>query len=94
MSDIAIKPLTIERLAWLVRRHFRCAEGAAAGGRPSANPAASSLRAIPFDDQIFLSIFSPGDPEGAAWLEEFLAAAECDAPNWRRWPKIAWRCLA
>jgi signal transduction histidine kinase/CheY-like chemotaxis protein len=78
MSDIAIKPLTIERLAWLVRRHFRCAEGAAADGRPSANPAASSLRAIPFDDQIFLSIFSPGDPEGAAWLEEFLAAAECD----------------
>jgi signal transduction histidine kinase/CheY-like chemotaxis protein/HPt (histidine-containing phosphotransfer) domain-containing protein len=69
MSELAIKPLTTEGLAHLLHRHL---------GRVAAKcppPEAPALRRITFDDQIFLSIFTPGDMEGAAWLSEYLDSA-------------------
>jgi CheY-like chemotaxis protein/HPt (histidine-containing phosphotransfer) domain-containing protein len=69
MTELAIKPLTIERLSEILRKYLSF---------ESASPQAPALRSIAFDDQIFLSVFSPGDPVGAAWLNEWLEQAHCD----------------
>jgi light-regulated signal transduction histidine kinase (bacteriophytochrome)/CheY-like chemotaxis protein len=77
MSALAIKPLTVERLSRLLQEHLAVktepprAQDAAA---PDAG-AVPELRHVAFDDQIYLSIFSPADAEGAAWLNEWLATA-------------------
>jgi len=75
MNELAIKPLTTERLAYLLQRHL---SPLAADSPP---PEAPALRRIAFDDQIFLSIFTVGDPEGAAWLGEYLDSAQQQAAS-------------
>jgi CheY-like chemotaxis protein/HPt (histidine-containing phosphotransfer) domain-containing protein len=76
MSELVIKPLTVERLSRLLQKHL-AAETAMPGlGDADADTGALPvLRHIAFDDQIYLSIFSPSDAEGAAWLTEWLATA-------------------
>lgn len=74
MSELAIKPLTVERLAQLLQRHLPSTEV-----RPTPPPdAAPQLKAMPFDDQIYLSIFTCGDADGAAWLNDWLATVRHD----------------
>jgi signal transduction histidine kinase/HPt (histidine-containing phosphotransfer) domain-containing protein/ActR/RegA family two-component response regulator len=72
MSELAIKPLTIDRLSQVISRHLH----------PAAvlplSPPAEELQQVAFDRQIFLSIFAVGDRDGAAWLSEFLTAARSD----------------
>jgi light-regulated signal transduction histidine kinase (bacteriophytochrome)/CheY-like chemotaxis protein len=72
MTELAIKPLTVDRLAHLLHRALP-----AVAAPPSRD--APALRAIAFDDQIYLSIFPPGDPDGAAWLRDYLDHARDDA---------------
>jgi light-regulated signal transduction histidine kinase (bacteriophytochrome)/CheY-like chemotaxis protein/HPt (histidine-containing phosphotransfer) domain-containing protein len=81
MSELAIKPLTVERLSQLLQRHLPAVDQGRGGGQGASAPASDvpTLRAIPFDDQIFLAIFPPGEPEGAAWLTDFLANAHREA---------------
>jgi light-regulated signal transduction histidine kinase (bacteriophytochrome)/CheY-like chemotaxis protein/HPt (histidine-containing phosphotransfer) domain-containing protein len=71
MTELAIKPLTIERLSEILRRHL-------SPESPPPAPSAPALRSIPFDDQIFLSTFPRGDPVGAAWLTEWVEQAHSD----------------
>ena len=78
MSDLAIKPLSLARLSALIARHF----AVIATPPPAAAPApaeAPALRAVAFDDSIYLSMFDPADAEGAAWLHTYLATARDDA---------------
>jgi signal transduction histidine kinase/CheY-like chemotaxis protein/HPt (histidine-containing phosphotransfer) domain-containing protein len=77
MSVLAIKPLTRERLSQLLAAHLP--SGAAQPGvmRPAA-AAAPALRAVAFDDQIYLEIFERGDAAGADWVLESLAALRAD----------------
>jgi signal transduction histidine kinase/ActR/RegA family two-component response regulator/HPt (histidine-containing phosphotransfer) domain-containing protein len=70
MTAVAIKPLTSSRLAALLADILP-----AAATPPNAVAAAPALRAVPFDSQIFLELFEPGDPEGAGWLGDYLATA-------------------
>jgi signal transduction histidine kinase/CheY-like chemotaxis protein len=69
MTELAIKPLGTERLSHLMDHHLN-------GATLAALPAAPKLRAVPFDDSIFLATFDHGDAEGAAWLGEFLLTAQ------------------
>ena len=72
MVELAIKPLTIERMAALMFRHLP-----AAGLAPPAPAApAAALRSVVFEEQIYLAMFTPEDAEGAAWLHDFLATAQ------------------
>jgi two-component system sensor histidine kinase EvgS len=73
MTELAIKPLTVERLSNLLQRHLEAAEGEL---QPPLD--APDLRDIAFDDQIFLSIFDQGDPAGAAWITDWLDTARRD----------------
>jgi signal transduction histidine kinase/CheY-like chemotaxis protein/HPt (histidine-containing phosphotransfer) domain-containing protein len=73
MNELAIKPLSMELLRSLLARVWPQAEVA-----PPAAPAPSALRPVAFDSQIYLEIFPPGDPMGAAWLNEYLATARDD----------------
>jgi light-regulated signal transduction histidine kinase (bacteriophytochrome)/ActR/RegA family two-component response regulator len=77
MSELAIKPLTVDRLARLLQAHLP-ARGDTAVDRPPEAPAQPVLRDLPFDDQIFLSIFERGDQDGRTWLSEWLATARLD----------------
>jgi CheY-like chemotaxis protein/HPt (histidine-containing phosphotransfer) domain-containing protein len=88
MTELAIKPLTLEHLAEILGRHLGRHLGAPADPAPDtgidtapeAKPGTEpALRATDFDDQIYLSIFPPGDPEGEAWLRGYLEAAHQDA---------------
>jgi two-component system sensor histidine kinase EvgS len=71
MNELAIKPLSMELLRSLLGRVWPQTHSA-----PPATPAA--LRPVSFDSQIYLEIFPPGDPTGAAWLNEYLATARND----------------
>jgi light-regulated signal transduction histidine kinase (bacteriophytochrome)/FixJ family two-component response regulator/HPt (histidine-containing phosphotransfer) domain-containing protein len=75
MTELAIKPVRLDGLAALLQRHL-APSGTAAAAAPAAP--APALRAVALDDQIYLSMFELGDPEGAAWLTQFLAAARQD----------------
>jgi signal transduction histidine kinase/ActR/RegA family two-component response regulator/HPt (histidine-containing phosphotransfer) domain-containing protein len=72
MSELAIKPLTIDRLSQVISRHLHPVAA------PDTSPPPDALQQLAFDPQIFLSIFAPGDRDGVAWLAEFLAAARTD----------------
>jgi CheY-like chemotaxis protein len=72
MTELVTKPLTIERLSRLVLAHLPSPSLVDAPAAPV------SLRAMPFEDQIFLSMFSPDDEDGKAWLRGYLANAEAD----------------
>jgi light-regulated signal transduction histidine kinase (bacteriophytochrome)/CheY-like chemotaxis protein/HPt (histidine-containing phosphotransfer) domain-containing protein len=83
MVELAIKPLTVERLSRLVSRHLShgdATEPVAQAGHNATehNESAEALRAVTFDDQIYLAVFEPGDPDGAAWLGNFLDTARED----------------
>jgi hypothetical protein len=85
MTELAIKPLTIRQLSEVLARTVPRPDAARP---PCAGPPASgvppALRAIALDDQIFLSIFSPGDPDGVAWLRSYLEAARADVAELSR----------
>jgi light-regulated signal transduction histidine kinase (bacteriophytochrome)/CheY-like chemotaxis protein len=70
MNELAIKPLTVDRLLQLLLRHL---QAGFAGGQEDV--AESHVRDMSFDDQIYHAIFPPGDPQGQAWLTEWLASA-------------------
>jgi light-regulated signal transduction histidine kinase (bacteriophytochrome)/CheY-like chemotaxis protein len=74
MNELAIKPLTVERLAQLLQRHMPFSEPSAVREQDPL----PELKAIPFDSQIYLSIFARGDVDGAAWLHDWLATARHD----------------
>jgi light-regulated signal transduction histidine kinase (bacteriophytochrome)/CheY-like chemotaxis protein len=76
MVELAIKPLTVERLSRLMFRHLSHGDAA----EPVAEPA-DTLRAVAFDDQIYLAVFEPGDADGAAWLGNFLDTAREDVSS-------------
>jgi PAS domain S-box-containing protein len=78
MTELAIKPLTLEHLSQCLGRILGRILGPGGEARPGSGPA-PALRAIAFDPQIYLSIFDRNDAEGAAWLEDFLASARRDA---------------
>jgi CheY-like chemotaxis protein len=72
MTDLAIKPLTIEQMAALMFRHLPAAGLAA----PAPDPApAAALRQVAFEEQIYLAMFTPEEADGAAWLRDYLATA-------------------
>jgi PAS domain S-box-containing protein len=73
MTELAIKPLTLDRLSQYVRRMF-----GSDGGVAAETQEAPALQAIAFDAQIYSSIFERHDAEGAAWLQDFLASARRD----------------
>jgi signal transduction histidine kinase len=76
MSDIVIKPVPLAKLARLMAIYL---------GRPIADgEPARVARLIAFDEQNFRSMFEPGDPIGAAWLEDFLVTARVDVAALQR----------
>jgi two-component system sensor histidine kinase EvgS len=77
ITEVAIKPLTTPALLALLARVLPRGEAAIA---MAAAPVmvADDLENVPFDPQIYLSFMAPGDPEGAAWLGEYLAGAQDD----------------
>jgi light-regulated signal transduction histidine kinase (bacteriophytochrome)/DNA-binding response OmpR family regulator len=70
MSELVIKPLTVERLESLLLSHLQ--------GARDLPPSEPTLRSLAFDDQIYLSIFSIGDAQGIAWLRGFQESAAED----------------
>ncbi len=75
MSALAIKPLTLPVLSALIAQHF--------GGTQAAPVQGEASSATAFDESIFLSILEPSDPEGAAWLGEYLAAGASELATLR-----------
>jgi CheY-like chemotaxis protein/anti-sigma regulatory factor (Ser/Thr protein kinase) len=73
MNDLAIKPMTVESLSILLQLHLPASMPAA-----EAATAPPALRQVAFDERIFLSIFEPGDHEGATWLTDWLQTARAD----------------
>jgi HPt (histidine-containing phosphotransfer) domain-containing protein len=49
--------------------------GSARATQPVINPA---VRRLPFDDELYRSVFGPGEAEGHAWLLEYLDTARQD----------------
>jgi len=88
MNELAIKPLTVERLSQLLQRHLPAPMGVPAGDAPEAAAMPSLSAAVAggpadfqdacFDTQIYLSIFMPGEADGAVWLTEWMATARDD----------------
>ncbi len=76
MNDLAIKPMTVESLSLLLQRHLPAS--GPAGPQEGHEAVPPVQRPLAFDNRIFLSIFEPGDQEGAAWLTEWLQAARAD----------------
>jgi light-regulated signal transduction histidine kinase (bacteriophytochrome)/ActR/RegA family two-component response regulator len=73
MSELVIKPLTVDRMEHLLLSHLR--------GRTAPAPtiaAESVLRKVAFDDQIYLSIFPIGDVSGVTWLRGYQDSAADD----------------
>jgi signal transduction histidine kinase/CheY-like chemotaxis protein/HPt (histidine-containing phosphotransfer) domain-containing protein len=78
MTHLAIKPLGFEALINLLNRYLPTGEDAAPIPAEAVVESARPARAKLFDDDIYLSVFERGDPEGRGWLQEFLAAARAD----------------
>ena len=76
MTEVAIKPLTLERISHLVaahlpaRQHVRAHVPAGLTPRPESRPSAA------FDPTMYHELFTPGDPEGASWLGDFVTGAD------------------
>jgi CheY-like chemotaxis protein len=73
MSELVIKPLTVDRMEHLLLSHLQ--------GRTAPAPtiaAESVLRKVAFDDQIYLSIFPIGDVSGVTWLRGYQDSAADD----------------
>ncbi len=73
MTDVAIKPLTLEHLSRLVVRHL----AVAIPDKPAALPPPASTPPVrtSFDDHIYRQLFLPGDPDGETLLREYLELA-------------------
>jgi CheY-like chemotaxis protein len=86
MTHLAIKPLTIYSLATLMRSHLPAAVAAAppAEARPVQAPTG-----LPFNDQAYLSVFRPGEPDGAAWLTGYLQGAQAACAELTRLAALA-----
>jgi|GEM_PF-639199 len=79
MSELVIKPLTVEGLSQLLHKHLPPETDVAATAAPTASPDnVPALRRVVFDEQIYLSIFAQTDKDGAAWLTDWLATARRD----------------
>jgi light-regulated signal transduction histidine kinase (bacteriophytochrome)/FixJ family two-component response regulator len=79
MSELVIKPLTVERLSHLLQKHLPPEPDCDPSAEHTAPAAAMPrLHRVVFDDQIYLSIFAQADADGAAWLNEWLASARRD----------------
>ncbi len=85
MTELTIKPVTAARLNGLIEKVLSTGGGndEPGGALPVVATAAPGLLAVPFDPQIFLEIFPPGDPDGAAWLGDYLKTAEHDVDTLR-----------
>jgi signal transduction histidine kinase/CheY-like chemotaxis protein/HPt (histidine-containing phosphotransfer) domain-containing protein len=70
MSEIAIKPLRREQLHSVLARHL---PGAA---HDMPLPAAAAVPVVAFHDATYRDLFAPGDPDGPAWLANYLTLAD------------------
>ena len=70
MTEVAIKPLSRQRLFSMVSLHLK----AAPVPLVTAPEGAAQLSA--FDDTIYRELFTPGDPDGEICLDDFLETAE------------------
>jgi len=86
MSYLAIKPLGIDALAKLLRSHLPAA--GAAGSPAQVAPAQAATKPL-FDERAYLSIFSRGEPEGAAWLTGYLEGARANCAELARLVALA-----
>jgi len=73
MTHLAIKPLAMDALTKLLRYHLP-ATGAAPLPEQAGPPQAPTP--LVFNEQTYLSVFSPGEPEGVAWLTGYLEGAQ------------------
>jgi CheY-like chemotaxis protein len=80
MTELVIKPITASRMEALIARVLlKPAVDDAVGPAPAAaGSAPRGLLAIPFDPKIYLEICPRGDPDGAAWLRDYLETAHQD----------------
>jgi len=69
MDEVLAKPTNLKQLSEALSRLL-------AGEAPGESPAAAEPRAVTFDEAVYRELFAPGEPEGRAWLEDFLQAAE------------------
>jgi signal transduction histidine kinase/DNA-binding NarL/FixJ family response regulator len=86
MTHLAIKPLSIEALAMLMQAHLPADETAAKPAKPSRSQAPSTSV---FDPQAYLSAFSPGEPEGVAWLSGYLKGTQANCAELARLVALA-----
>ncbi len=78
MTALAIKPLSVKWLAELLAAHLPNQKAGSAEEAKTATEEVAELRALPFDDQIYVELFSRGDAEGTRWLHESFAAIRSD----------------
>jgi signal transduction histidine kinase/DNA-binding NarL/FixJ family response regulator len=82
MTDVAIKPLSLDRMARLILRFISPAADLAGhavramtGDANTVAPAASIPAAAVFDEASYHDLYDAGDPEGVDWLRTFLVEA-------------------
>jgi signal transduction histidine kinase/DNA-binding NarL/FixJ family response regulator len=77
MTELTIKPITAARLEALIARVLPQPAGAdtSSAAPPTQGGGATGLLAMAFDPQIYLELLPRGDPEGAAWLRDYLETA-------------------
>jgi CheY-like chemotaxis protein len=75
MSDVALKPLSQSMLATLAARYLAPRHPVSGEMAPAPEPVAATPRRPDFDSTSYHDMFDPADPEGPAWLEEFVVAA-------------------
>lgn len=78
MAEVTIKPLNHDRLTGLLVRHLAHLLVARGPDEPGSAIAAATESPISmtFDDQIWRSLFPPGDPEGTEWFADYQESAD------------------
>ena len=76
MNEVAIKPLSRAKLSLMLSVHLRGIGAIATAAPPAPLPPAETPETPLFDDEMYRDLFPAGDPEGPAWLEDYLKAAE------------------
>lgn len=72
MSEVMIKPLTVERLHQVLLRHLPLGRQVVAAPVTEPIDDTGSI----FDDHVYRELFPLGDPEGADCLNQYLSTAE------------------
>jgi two-component system sensor histidine kinase EvgS len=85
MTCLAIKPLGLETLAKLMRSHLPGDTGAS----PEHAEPGAAAPPLTFNQQAYFSVFSPGDPEGMAWLSGYLEGTQTNCAELARLMALA-----